>query len=205
MAGGARANAGRSNRSGGVSHGKRPYIKGANPVHVTWRLNGHSVNLRCGQVSEIFKLSAVGAKKFGLRILHYSIQGNHLHLIVEASGNSDLSRGLRSFVIRFVKGIKRLVRFHGPLFAGRYHLHILKTPKEVKRAMAYVLQNFSKHSQRIWHVDEFSSAPHFGQWRELLGRPGPLLEHADGPKTLPRFLSFPRSWLAREGWMRVRT
>jgi hypothetical protein len=93
-------------------------------------------------------------------------------MIVEASGNPVLNRGLRSFVIRFSKGVKRLIKVEGPLFAGRYHLHLLKTPTEVKRALIYVLQNFSKHAKL--------------------------------PKPLLFYLSSPRSWLAREGWLRVR-
>ncbi len=201
--GGKRRGAGRPGKSGEISHGRRPRLDGSTPLHVTWRLRVASVNLRSGQVSSIFKSSALGAKKFGLRILHYSIQGNHLHLMVEASGNTELTAGLRSFMIRFAKGLRRHANWQGSLFAGRYHLHVLKTPTEVKRALVYVLQNFSKHSKRIWHLDEYSSAPHFGKWKALLNdNTGPLLAEYDGPKTLPVFLSAPRSWLAREGWLR---
>lgn len=203
--GGKRPRAGRPGKSGQVSHGKRPSLNGSTPVHVTWRLRADSLNLRCGEVSEVFKASALGAKKCGLRILHYSIQGNHLNIMAEASGNSDLYRGLRSFVVRFSKGVKRIVSVRGPLFAGRYHLHVLKTPTEVKRALAYILQNFSKHAKLIWHLDEFSSAPFFGQWSALLGlNLGPLLKDKENFPDLPMHLSRPRSWLAREGWLRGR-
>lgn len=203
--GGKRSRAGRPSRSGQVSHGKRPSVTGSTPVHVTWRLKGNSVNLRCFRVSEIFKSSALGAKKFGLRILHYSIQGNHLHIMAEASENSELYRGIRSFVVRFSRGIKGIVSVRGPLFDGRYHLHVLKTPTEVKRALAYILQNFSKHSKLIWYLDEFSSAPFFRQWSALLGlKLGPLLKDKEHFLDLPMHLSRPRSWLAREGWLRGR-
>lgn len=125
-------------------------------------------------------------------------------MMVEACDNFSLSRGLKSFAICFAKSVRRIVKIQGPLFAGRYHIHILKTPTEVKRALAYILQNFSKHSKLIWHLDKFSSASHFGQWRSLLnGNPGPLLAEFDGPKKLPPYLTAPRSWLAREGWLRA--
>jgi REP element-mobilizing transposase RayT len=203
--GGIRRDAGRPNQSGEVGHSKRPRVKGSTPLHVTWRLREKSVNLRCEEVAAVFEKSALGAKKFGLRILHFAILANHLHMMVEAADNSDLASGLRSFVIRFVKGVRQILQGRGPLFAGRYHLHVLKTPTEVKRALTYILQNFAKHSKLLWHLDKYSSAPHFGEWRALLGRNvGPLLAEAARVHELPKYLSGPRSWLAREGWRRGR-
>lgn len=204
--GGKRKNAGRPNKTGRVSHKKRGFIKRSEPMHVTWRLKeGHKLNLRANTVAAIFKKSALGAKEYGLRILHYSILKNHLHLIVEADDNATLESGIKSFAIRFSLGVRALINIKGSLFNGRYHLHILKTPREVKNAIAYVLQNFAKHTKLLLHIDQFSSAAWFGGWSKLFGaaRAGPILEGRDGARKLPEFLSPPRTWLGREGWQRA--
>ena len=60
----------------------------------------------------------------------------------------------------------------GSVFKGRYHLHVLKTPKEVRNALEYVLLNLSKHQKLIEYVDEFSSGKTFKEWQKLLGNGG---------------------------------
>jgi len=56
----------------------------------------------------------------------------------------------------------RLRGEHGQVFADRYHAHVLRTPTEVKRAVAYVLDNHRKHAREHGRVisgpDWFSSA-----------------------------------------------
>ena len=42
----------------------------------------------------------------GLRIVQFSVQGNHLHLIVEADSSTALSRGMQGLCIRLAKALK---------------------------------------------------------------------------------------------------
>lgn len=228
--GGKRPGAGRKNKSGEVSHGKREKVDYRKPLHLTLKLRDKRWNLRCGEVSAAFKSSAVGAKAFGLKILHYSLLKDHLHILVEARDNDQLTRGMRSFGARFAKAIRKIVGGSGSVFKGRFHLQLITNPTQMRNALAYVLQNFSKHARLLKHVDRYSSAAYFHQWRKLLGRKaGPILDelYSDPSKTfkiqnspprgsqlgreshtihhqLPDYLSPPRSWLAREGWLRAR-
>ena len=102
-----------------------------------------------------------------MRIIHDSVQGNHLHLIVEAEDQAALSRGMQGLAIRLARRLNALARRHGPVFVDRYHSHPLKTPREVRNALVYVLANFRKHSQktRAPGVDPFSSGAWFEGWR----------------------------------------
>lgn len=203
--GGKRRGAGRPNLSGLVSHGKRAVVKKSTPLHLTWRIHDDLVNLRCGESETAFKKAAAGCRKFGLRILHYSIQKDHLHLIAEADDNTALGLGMRSFGTRFGKALREIIGGSGRVFVGRYHLNVLDNPTKMKNALSYVLQNQAKHTRLVRHVDQYSSAPYFGKWKELFGpQMGPVLvDTSKTPPSLPDYLSTPRSWIAREGWMRV--
>jgi len=86
-----------------------------------------------------------GANRFGFRLVHYSVQGNHVHLLVEAQHERSLSRGMNGLGVRVAKALNRVMRRHGRVLDDRYHGRILRTPTEVKRAREYLLQNAEKH------------------------------------------------------------
>jgi hypothetical protein len=101
----------------------------------------------------------------GFRVVHFSILGNHLHLIVEADGTRAFALGVRALSIRIARGLNAMMGRKGPVFADRYHARVLRTPAEVRNAVRYVLGNFESHAERRgeprstkgW-VDPFSSA-----------------------------------------------
>lgn len=203
--GGKRKGAGRPNRSGERGHVARTKVTPTTPLHVTWRLKAGLGTLRQHQIRKEFERSVIHAAEFGVRFLHFSIQGNHIHAVIETRDNPTLTLGLKSFGARFGKALRRRFGGAGPVFADRYHLHVLKTPTEMKRTLAYVLQNAAKHQGLIPHLDTFSSAPYFKDWKALLGvKRGPVLKDLRINPPIANFLSPPRSWLAREGWRKVR-
>jgi len=134
-------------------------------------------------------------EKLGMQVTHFSIQSNHLHLVVEAPSNDSLSRGMQGLAIRIAKAINRGLARAGTVFADRYFAHILKTPLEVKRALAYVLENARKHGSMRSGIDPCSSAPWFD------GRRRPI-DSADIPEAPPGAspVARARSWLLRVGW-----
>jgi hypothetical protein len=132
------------------------------------------------------------------RIVHYSVQGNHVHLLVEAASARDLACGLKSVVARFARAVNRVFRRAGQVLADRCHVHVLRTPREVRNAIAYVLLNARRHLAkagralpRLAGIDPASS----GRWFEGWAR---ALESAlDPPAVTPA-----RTWLLRTGWRR---
>lgn len=84
-------------------------------------------------------------ERFGLRIVHYSIQGNHLHMLVEADGPASLRQGAQGLAIRIARAINRAQGRHGKVFSDRYHSRALATRREVANALHYILENFRHH------------------------------------------------------------
>jgi REP element-mobilizing transposase RayT len=85
--GGKRKGAGRK-RTGPrprVSHKPRPRFGKAAPVLVTLRVAFGVWNLRSGRCFRIIEGCLADARdRFGLRVIEFSVLGNHLHLIVES-------------------------------------------------------------------------------------------------------------------------
>ena len=164
--GGVRENAGRKpgGHKVGVSHVRRQRIERLLPVHVTVRMARHVYNLRSRRsFSIVGRAIAAAANRFGVRILEFSVQGNHMHLVVEAGAHEALSRAMQGFSIRVAKGLNTMMKRRGRVLAGRYHAHVLRTPTETRRAVLYVRHNHRKHMARVGKplprgfVDTFAS------------------------------------------------
>ncbi|TMA23319.1 MAG: hypothetical protein E6J85_02295 [Deltaproteobacteria bacterium] len=86
-----------------------------------------------------------GKERFGLRVTHFSVQGNHMHMLVEAEDAIALSRGMKGLAVRMARGLNKAHGMRGQVFADRFHSRELKSPREVAYAMRYVLGNHMKH------------------------------------------------------------
>ena len=165
--GGARKGAGRKLNKGkrNVPHVVRPPLATRFPVHVTLRVRSHVFNLRSQRCFSALKQAfREGRDRFGFGLVHFSVQGNHIHLIVEAKGAQSLSKGMQGLTIRMARRLNLVMKRRGSVFADRYHAHILKSPREVRNAVAYVLGNHKHHAMQqgrvlnINFVDKFCSA-----------------------------------------------
>ena len=160
--GGARPNAGRkpNGEKAGVSHLRRLRFARVMPVHVTMRVASHVYNLRSRRsFSVIARAIAKASERFGVRIVQFSVQGNHLHLVVEAAATEALSRAMQGFSIRVAKGLNAMMNRRGRVLADRYHARPLRTPTEVRRVVAYVRHNHRKHvpDVPVSYVDPYGS------------------------------------------------
>src|SRR5438309_1100709 len=133
-------------RAASCVHRRRPVLKARFPVHVTWRMQPTVWNLRTRRCfTALARAFAGGADRFGFRLVHYSVQGNHLHLLVEARDERALSRGMNGLGVRVARGLNRVMRRHGKVLDDRYHSRILRTPTEARRVRVYLLENARKH------------------------------------------------------------
>jgi len=195
--GGSRSGAGRKPLLVGLRHTPhraRPVHRRAHPVHVTLRAFVRS--LRCQQVVHAVLGAFSDSNRSAFRIVHYSVQANHVHLIVEADDKASLSSGVRGLMVRIAKRVNRVLFRRGRFWADRWHGHALRSPREVRNALVYVLQNHEKHlgKHRGSGLDPLSSAAHFDGFSEP---PPPALRDTGPPLVIPA-----RTWLLRVGWQR---
>jgi REP element-mobilizing transposase RayT len=166
--GGKRRGAGRKRAAGraAIPHTARDEIRPCYPVHVTLRMAEPVWNLRSERSYRIVHAALCAARRRpGFRIVHFSIQGNHVHVIAEGDGPRSFALGVRALSIRLARRLNAMMGRSGPVFSDRYHAHVLRTPAEVRNAVRYVLGNFESHaarrgeptSKKGW-VDPFSSA-----------------------------------------------
>jgi REP element-mobilizing transposase RayT len=188
--GGKRAGAGRKPKGArpGVPHRRRPKLSRHHPVHVTWRMLPHVCNLRTRRAfREVAKAFAAAQLRRGFRIVHFSVQSNHLHLVCEADDQLTLSRALQSLAIRIARALNRIMNRRGSVIADRFHEHVLRTIREVVRAVAYVVGNFATHVLRrggrlpSGFVDPFSSAAAHDGDPPVVRAPGTWLLRRSSP------------------------
>lgn len=202
--GGHRLGAGRkpAGRTAGLPHASREPFRRPTPTHVTLRLRSDVPSLRTVPiVREIERTFAAGCVRPGFRLVHYSLQGNHAHLIVEAQDRVALGCGMKAIGARLARAVNRIAERTGRVLADRYHHRLLPTPREVHRALRYVLLNARRHTKaavgRAPHLDPASSARWFDGWkRKSLGTEA-------GSSTPPRPpVARARTWLLTVGWRR---
>ena len=184
--GGRRAGAGRKPRVGrrNVPHRARERHRRAHPVHVVLRSRVRSLRSQFLFPTVRRALAATTRARAELRILQFSVQSDHVHLIVEADAQRELSRGMQGLAVRVARSLNQLLFRRGALWGDRYYARDLTSPRAIKSAFKYVLNNFRKHGEPVLdNRDPCSSAVY-----EV---------RRSAPEHVP--ISAPQTWLARFG------
>jgi hypothetical protein len=133
-------------------------------------------------------------------VVEFSVHGNHMHLVVEAGGKAALARGLQGLGRRLVRQVNARLGRTGRLVATRYHARALRTPREVRNVLRYVLLNARHHAaergkrlDRYW-IDPCSSGPWFAGWAR------PVYGEARALRRSPKPSAEPMTWLLATGW-----
>ena len=152
----------------GVPHVRRPAHSRWNPVHVTLRAVAGLPSFRQQVLFRAFERTFSTTRRADFRIVEFSVQSNHVHLIVEAESADALGRGMRSFAVRANRLFNTASgRGRGKVWAGRYHRSDLKTPRQVRNALVYCLNNGRRHgliTGSALVIDAGSSARWFQGW-----------------------------------------
>ena len=176
------------------------------PVHVTMRIAAAVGSMRKRHMYRAIQqatLHAFAAKQ--IRIVHFSIQHDHLHAIVEADDRDRLARGMQGFQICAARRINAKIQRTGTVFTDRYHARVLTNPRQVRNTIAYVLNNWRRHREdrrgvfRTFRIDPYSSAIMFPDWANYDFSTAALR----APPTYdPLWVYLPTCWLLRAGWHR---
>lgn len=204
----------RTTRKGYVPHRTRPRHVWWKPLHITMRAVAGLPSFRQQVLYAALLRAFRTTRREDFRIVEYSVQSNHLHLLVEAEDKEALARGMASFAVRANRLLNGAIgRGRGRVWGERYHRHDLRKPIEVRNALVYCMSNFRKHVHRMERaeaagphglddaghllpseaiaIDPCSSGPWFEGW----------LNHYPPPE-IPRPTPRPRTFLLRDGWQR---
>lgn len=212
-----------------VPHRRRPERAHWQPLHLTTRIVAGLPELREPRAQRVLltKLRE-GSARFGFRLIEYSVQSTHFHLLVEVPNRVALTRGAKGLFVRLAKALNKLWGRKGRVFADRFHAAAKSTRRAVRNALVYVLHNARKHGRLGRELDPFSSSPWFDGYRSGRAR-GPLAGLAQAPplqreprapfsapargasrsldclgvealRALPRVTRPARSWLLSRGW-----
>jgi REP element-mobilizing transposase RayT len=187
MRGGRRPGSGRKRiHSKGVAHRKRETVNFRHALHVNFKFR---TAIRNKFSLGLLKKAISNARFHGLRIIHFSMQSNHIHLILEAHDNEILSKGMRSLTITFAKGLRK-----GRIQIERYHLHVLRSLRETKNAVHYVLFNEQRHSGlKKAYVTPYSSLSTVKDLKSLAKAAKIII--VEGIEKTGTEMDRPRSWL----------
>jgi putative transposase len=190
-----------------MRHVARPAHLEEVPVHVTVRAVPAAPYLRSERVFAALRAIFARASEKGFALLQYSVQANHLHLIVEATDGVAFARGVQRLLSRIAMAVNAIARRSGRLWSDRHHRKPLLIPSQMRNAYVYVLFNHRRHTipgQPGWEVafntfDAFSSFAWFDGWAPESKPSATVLARAGPPQ-----VSRPSTWLAATGWRRTK-
>lgn len=189
--GGRRPGSGRKRvHSRGVAHRSREKVTSRTPLHINFK---YRLLIRNKEKLKLLKKAILNSQRFGLKVLHYSLQSNHVHLIVEATDSKMLTKGMRSITVTMARGIDQ-----GRVQLQRYHLHVLRTVRETRNALSYVLFNDQKHTgKKTVKMDGFSSIVFMKEIKDIVRKKGFTLLWQESKQV--NFLSKASSYLYKSG------
>ncbi|HEY4395426.1 MAG TPA: hypothetical protein VGP64_15250 [Polyangia bacterium] len=179
-----------------MPHDTRPKVDPHHPMQVTIRATPGLPSLRSPRVFGALRRAIARASVDRFRVIHFSIQQDHGHFIIEGDEARRARGGMHGLAIRLALAVNRALGRKGQVVGDRYHARPLTTPRQMRTSMVYVLLNFHKHLRAPAGVDPRSSGPHFPGWQRAPSRAD---SGADSPSaTVP-----PATWMARVGWRRA--
>jgi REP element-mobilizing transposase RayT len=188
-----------------VAHRPRERVNPRHPILVTTRVMPDVARLRTDVMYGAIREAVARATKWlyhdeaePFRIVHASVQGNHMHLLVEAGSNQALTRGMKGLLVSCAKRLNAIAGRRGQVFADRFHSSSLATPRQVRNALAYLLGNWRKHGEAREgeRIDRYSSAFALPDWSASA-----TVVLREVPMLLP--VALPRTWLLARGWRRA--
>jgi hypothetical protein len=172
-----------------MPHVPRPLLNPRFPVQVTIRATPGLPSLRSPRLFGALRRAIARASVDRFRVIHFSIQQDHGHFIVEGDEPRRARGGVHGLAIRLALAVNRVLGRKGKVVGDRYHVRPLTTPRQMRTSMVYVLLNFRKHLRAPACIDPRSSGQHFPGWQAT-----PVAKDV-APATVE-----PGTWMARVGW-----
>ena len=175
-----------------MPHATRAKINPRYPLQVTIRAAPGLPSFRSPRVFGALRNAIARASFNRFRVVHFSIQQDHGHFIVEGDESRRARGGMHGLAIRLALAVNRVLGRKGRVVGDRYHVRPLTSPRQTRTSMVYVLLNFRKHLRAAAGIDPLSSGSHFGGWHRAPANTN------GSPVT-----ALPMTWMAAAGWQRA--
>lgn len=207
--GGSRSGAGRPKTSPFVSHLSRPRVGKQRPILVTLKLRSAFEDIRNPEFLDVFEKATLRARRFGLRIIHFSMLPTKILLFVEFKKQEELQKSFKSLNTALAVYLKKAfykktgLDHRGAVFLGRFEMKVISNAEECKQALRIVLFSPAKLFGRAIYADNYSSGALFRGWEELLEKEESFepFDYSDEEITrLKHITALPQFWLSQTGW-----
>lgn len=141
----------------GIRHTRRFRLKKPSSLHLTVKVRDNKADIQSKRILKALHYAIKRARLKGLRVVHYTLEYNHVHLLVESVDNKILHKGMQAFGITIAKAINKIKKTKGTVYKNRYHLRLINSPKQLKNALHYIFNNGIKHKRTNSRIDLFNS------------------------------------------------
>ncbi len=207
--GGSRSGAGRPKSSAFVSHLSRPRVGRQRPLLITLKIRSAFGDIRNPEFFEVFEKACQRARRFGLRIIHFSFLPTKILLFVEFKKQEELEKSFKSLNTALAVYLKKDffkrtgLTHRGAVFLGRFEMKVISSAEESKAALREVLFSPAKLFSRKIYADTYSSGALFGSWQNLL-ESGETFEEfdfsAEEIARIKHITATPQFWLSQSAW-----
>lgn len=129
----------------GIRHTARPVLTKPSSLHLTIKVQKIKADIKNKMILTMLKKAILNARRMGLKVIHYSLEYDHVHLLIEADNNVILGKGMQSLGVTLSKAINRTKRIKGRVYKHRYHFRKINSARELKNVMFYIFNNGVKH------------------------------------------------------------
>ncbi|MGZ3789032.1 MAG: transposase [Bacteriovorax sp.] len=141
----------------GIRHSSRPFLKKPSSLHLTVKIKKNRADMKNKSVLGLLKRAIKNARRQGLKVIHYSLEYDHVHLLIEADNNYILGKGMQAFGVTLSKAINRMRKLKGGVYKHRYHFRHISSARELKNVMNYIFTNGLKHKTAKNIMNPFNS------------------------------------------------
>lgn len=141
----------------GIRHVRRLRLKKASSLHLTIKVRENKADIQSKRILKALHHAIKRARLKGLKVVHYTLEYNHLHLLVESVDNKTLHKGMQSFGITIAKAINKIKRTKGSVYKNRYHLKLISSPRQLRNVLHYIFNNGVKHKRTSSKIDLYNS------------------------------------------------
>lgn len=141
----------------GIRHTQRPIIKKPTPLHLTIKVRSNKADIQNKVILKALHRAIMRGRLKGLKVLHYALEYNHVHLLIEADNNKILHIGMQAFGITIAKAINKIKRVIGAVYKHRYHFRQISSLRDFRNVLNYIFSNGIKHKSSKNLVNFYNS------------------------------------------------